>query len=46
LIQVYTGLVYEGPSVVREIVLGLRKYLQEEGMTGIQEAVGTASRGA
>ncbi len=40
LVQVYSGLVYEGPSVVREIVDGLRWRLAVEGLTEIQQAVG------
>ena len=42
LVQVYTGLVYEGPGVVREIVGGLRRRMQSSGFANIQHAVGTA----
>jgi dihydroorotate dehydrogenase len=42
LVQVYTGLVYEGPGVVRAIVDGLRSRLRREGLGSLREAVGTA----
>ena len=41
LLQVYTGLVYEGPGVVRAIVSGLLKLLEEHGLREVREAVGT-----
>jgi dihydroorotate dehydrogenase len=40
LVQIYTGLVYEGPGIVRAIVEGLRDKLAEAGMRDISEAVG------
>jgi dihydroorotate dehydrogenase len=40
LIQVYTGLVYEGPGVARSIVAGLRERLRERGLQQLQQAVG------
>lgn len=46
LVQLYTGLVYEGPSVARTIVTGLRSRLDEFGLAEIREAVGLASRSA
>jgi len=42
LVQLYTGLVYEGPGVGKEIVNGLRKRLNEHGLRSVKEAVGTA----
>ena len=42
LIQVYTGLVYEGPAVVREIVTGLQDRLRAHGFTALAAAVGRA----
>ena len=42
LVQLYTGLVYEGPGVGKEIVNGLRKRLNEHGLRLVKEAVGTA----
>jgi dihydroorotate dehydrogenase len=40
LIQVYTGLVYEGPSIAREIVGGLKQRLARAGLTSFGQAVG------
>jgi len=40
LVQVYTGLVYEGPAVARAIVNGLRQRLTAEGLTALSQAVG------
>jgi len=40
LLQVYTGLVYEGPGIARAIVKGLKKRLIREGMDSLSEAVG------
>ncbi len=42
LVQIYTGLVYEGPGVVKEIVNGLREKVAAVGLRSIGEAVGTA----
>ena len=44
LVQVYTGLVYEGPMLARAIVTGLRRRLAEQGMRRLEQAVGCASR--
>lgn len=41
LLQVYTGMVYEGPWIAKEIISGLRLRLQKHGMRNLQEAVGT-----
>jgi dihydroorotate dehydrogenase len=43
LIQVYTGLVYEGPAIVGEIVQGVRERLREGGFRNLQEAVGSGA---
>jgi dihydroorotate dehydrogenase len=40
LIQVYTGLVYEGPAITRDIVTGLKTRLEGRGMRKISEVVG------
>ena len=40
LVQVYTGWIYEGPGLVREIQQGLSQRLQERGFTHLHEAVG------
>lgn len=41
LVQVYTGLVFEGPSVAGDIVNGLRQRLRESGHSSLAGAVGT-----
>ncbi len=41
LIQVYTGLVYEGPGLACSIVCGLLQKLKNEGMTELRQAVGS-----
>ena len=41
LVQLYTGLVYEGPGVVRRIKKGLVERLRDDGHVSIDEAVGT-----
>ena len=40
LIQIYTGLVYEGPAITRDIVAGLQLRLSEQGLGGLSQAVG------
>jgi dihydroorotate dehydrogenase len=42
LVQVYTGWIYEGPGMVRRILAGLGDRLSEQGMSRIQQAVGSA----
>ncbi len=42
LVQIYTGLVYEGPGIVREIVRGLRQRVEQAGLKNLAAAVGTA----
>jgi len=41
LVQLYTAMVYEGPSVGQRIALGLAERLKREGFANIAEAVGT-----
>jgi dihydroorotate dehydrogenase len=41
LVELYTGLVYEGPGAVERIKAGLVGLLRREGMRSIREAVGT-----
>ncbi len=43
LIQIYTGLVYEGPSLVRRIKQELVDLLAEDGYANLTQAIGTAS---
>lgn len=45
LVQIYSGLVYEGPGLARQIVRGLQVRLQEAGLRDISAAVGLAHRG-
>ena len=40
LLQIYSGLVYEGPKINRTIIKGLTNYLAKEGLTNIKDAVG------
>jgi dihydroorotate dehydrogenase len=40
LVQVYSGLVYEGPALAKSIVRGLSARIQEHGFAGIEKAVG------
>jgi dihydroorotate dehydrogenase len=43
LIELYTGLVYEGPGVVSRIKQGLARLLAHDGFRSINEAVGSAA---
>src|SRR6266550_8889231 len=40
LIQVYTGFIYEGPSIAKDINEGLRRIVSREGFVSLDEAVG------
>ncbi|MFN2533617.1 MAG: dihydroorotate dehydrogenase (quinone), partial [Pyrinomonadaceae bacterium] len=40
LVQVYTGLIYEGPAIARNINEGLRRLVSSEGFVSLDEAVG------
>ena len=40
LIQLYTGLVFEGPGIAKNIITGLRKRVRAAGLSDISEAVG------
>jgi dihydroorotate dehydrogenase len=44
LLQIYTGLVYEGPGIVKRIVAGLRQRLAERGFSQLQQAVGSGAK--
>ena len=44
LVQIYTGLVYEGPSIAKSVVKGLLERMSREGMSQLREAVGTTVR--
>lgn len=41
LLQVYTGWVYEGPTLVRQILSGLQQQLEPQGFNAIAAAVGS-----
>jgi dihydroorotate dehydrogenase len=40
LVQLYTGLVYEGPAIAREINRGLIELLERDGLDSIEAAIG------
>ena len=42
LLQTYTGWVYEGPTMVKEILQGLSQKLEAQGLDNIRQAIGTA----
>lgn len=42
LIQIYSGLVYEGPALVKDMVRGLQRRLNERGFSSLHAAVGSA----
>ena len=44
LIQAYSGFVFEGPSLSKQIINGLHKRLKEHNLTNIQDAVGLSHR--
>ena len=43
LLQIYTGLIYQGPGAVREIITGLQTRLAQNGFTHWPQAVGTGN---
>lgn len=43
LVQIYTGLVYRGPGIVKEIVRGLLQRMEESGFKEVSQAVGKGS---
>jgi dihydroorotate dehydrogenase (fumarate)/dihydroorotate dehydrogenase len=46
MVQMLTGLVYEGPLVVRRVVRGLSGLLAQDGFRSVEEAIGVdAGRG-
>ena len=40
LVQIYTGLVYQGPTIAKQLVGGLREKISQAGLTTVQQAVG------
>jgi dihydroorotate dehydrogenase len=43
LVQTYSGWIYEGPWMVKRILIGLEEHLDRHGFKTIQEAVGSAA---
>ncbi len=43
LLQVYTGWIYEGPLMVRRILIGLQEKLREQNLTSVSQAIGLAA---
>lgn len=43
LLQIYTGLVYQGPMLVKDLVFGLQERLAQAGLTSLRQAVGLSS---
>ncbi len=44
LLQIYTSLIYRGPTVVKEIVKGLRQKLDQHGFQQLKQAVGAEAK--
>ena len=40
LIQLYSAMVFQGPSVVGKVTKGLKSKIEKEGFSALQEAVG------
>lgn len=43
LVQIYSGLVYEGPAMVKNIVNGLRRRLQQRGLASLKDLAASSS---
>jgi dihydroorotate dehydrogenase len=44
IVQIYTGLVYQGPMMIKNILQGLVAKLETHGLDNIQQAIGLANR--
>ena len=44
LLQIYTGLIYEGPSIAKKINEGLRQIISSKGFVSLDEAVGSRAK--
>jgi len=44
LVQIYTGLIYEGPFIAKNINEGLRRIISNEGFVSLDEAVGCRAK--
>ena len=40
LVQIYTGLIYEGPSIAGDIVRGLKARMEKEGVRQFADLIG------
>jgi dihydroorotate dehydrogenase len=45
LVQIYTGMIYQGPSIAKEIVRGLSRLMAQNAFTTWPQAVGSAATG-
>ena len=43
LVQIYTGMVYEGPGIAKQIVRGLKALLEQHGIAHLTKATGAAA---
>jgi dihydroorotate dehydrogenase len=39
-VQLYTGLIYRGPSIARDINEGLLEFLERDGFDSVEDAIG------
>jgi dihydroorotate dehydrogenase len=44
LVQIYTGLIYEGPGLVARILRGLDERLRRDGISNVSEVIGSDVR--
>jgi dihydroorotate dehydrogenase len=44
LVQIITGMIYQGPGVISEINQGLVRLLKQDGYTSVKDAVGKANK--
>ena len=44
LVQVYTGLIYEGPGMIQQLITGLTARLARDGFSRVDEAIGIDAR--
>eukprot|EP00425_Heterocapsa_triquetra_P003158 CAMPEP_0195058902 /NCGR_PEP_ID=MMETSP0448-20130528/6543_1 /TAXON_ID=66468 /ORGANISM="Heterocapsa triquestra, Strain CCMP 448" /LENGTH=454 /DNA_ID=CAMNT_0040089087 /DNA_START=90 /DNA_END=1454 /DNA_ORIENTATION=- len=45
LVEVYTGIIYKGPTLFSDMQVGLRRLLERDGFSSVSEAVGADVRG-
>jgi dihydroorotate dehydrogenase len=45
MVQVYTGMIYEGASIARKINAGLAELLEQRGFRSLEEAIGSQADG-